>query len=78
MSLYIAPYDKPSHGKTKALLMHVRVPGQRWWHAVCFGNKRHYRRDGSCVHTEALTARLTPYGKAVTKIQPWGGGGGKP
>jgi hypothetical protein len=62
----------------KGLLVHVRVRGQRWYHLSCFGRKSHYRRDGSCEHTDALLAALTDYGRQVTKLQPWGDGEYKP
>src|SRR5947207_2494523 len=57
--MWAAPYEKPSHGKTKALVTLIPLRGQRWHHLCCFGNKRHYRQDGSCVHTDAVMARLT-------------------
>lgn len=58
----------------KGLLVHVRLPGQRWHHLACFGRKSHYFEDGGCEHTDALIARLTPYGRKVTKLQPFGDG----
>lgn len=58
----------------RGLLTHIRVRGQRWHHAACFGPKRHYRCDGTCIHTDALVARLTPLGRELTKILPFGDG----
>ena len=44
---------------------------------VCFRRKRHYRKDGSCKHTEALLAQMkpgyrqryvpSPFGKAAAR-----------
>jgi hypothetical protein len=50
--------------------MHIRIPGQRWFHLVCFGRLGHYYEDGACEHTDALLAEMTPYGKQVTKGSP--------
>lgn len=65
-------YSDP-RAKSSALVLHARLPRQRWWHLVCFGNLSHYYEDGGCEHTDAVLRNLTPYGKAVTKLQPFGG-----
>ena len=70
--IYIAPHSDRPEG-SKALLLHLRRRGQRWYSLVCFGNKGHYYADGGCEHTDALISNLTPYGKKVTKLAPFGG-----
>jgi hypothetical protein len=39
---------------------------------VCFGRKRHYRKDGSCKHTEALLSRMRPWHRARTDLTLFG------
>ena len=73
MSLYACPYTEDPKA-SKALMMCIRVPGQRWYHAVCFGRLGHYYEDGGCEHTDALLARLTDHGKSVVKVQSFGDG----
>lgn len=72
-----AEYSDDPQGP-KGLLTLIRVPGQRWHHLACFGNKSHYFSDGGCEHTDALFEALTDYGKQVTKLQPFGDGKFKP
>jgi len=47
--------------------------GRRTHKLVCFGTKRHYRKDGTCKHTAAILARLKPWHKARTHVTLWGG-----
>jgi hypothetical protein len=71
--LWVAPYGDNKAGP-KALMFLLRVPGQRWYHFACFGRKGHYYEDGHCEHSDALFAGyLTPEGKKLTKVQPFGG-----
>jgi hypothetical protein len=37
-----------------------RKPRSKWWKVVCFGQKGHYREDGSCAHTDEVLASLNP------------------
>jgi hypothetical protein len=61
-------------GPQKQLIMVVRDKARRGGHiAVCFGRKRHYRQDGSCVCLERLLKRMKPWYRARTRIDPWGG-----
>jgi len=39
---------------------------------VCFGRKRHYRKDGMCKHVEALLAGTRPWHRARTAVTLWG------
>ena len=49
--------------------------GARTRHALaCFGRKRHYRKDGSCKHTDALLSKMRPWHRARTDLTPFGGG----
>jgi hypothetical protein len=67
----VVPYSGP-RSSTSALLLHTRIPGQRWFHLVCFGRRGHYFEDGGCEHTDAAIERLTDYGRKVTKVVPFG------
>lgn len=55
------------------LVMHMRRKGQRWYALCCFGWKRHYRKDGTCKHTDLFMASLKPKYRRLTKVQPFGG-----
>lgn len=68
--------DRPEG--SKALLLCVRLKGQRWHHLCCFGRLGHYYADGACEHTDAFLSNLTPYGRTVVKLQPFGDGKKKP
>lgn len=57
----------------KGLILLIRVPRQRWYHLICFGRKRHYRKDGSCRHTDAALVRVKPELKPLVKVQGFGG-----
>jgi len=39
---------------------------------ACFGGKRHYRKDGTCKHLEALLAQMRPWHRARTSVTLWG------
>lgn len=57
----------------KCLVMLVRKRRSRYYALACFGRKRHYRKDGSCAHTEAILARVKPRARKLVKVNPWGG-----
>jgi len=40
---------------------------------VCFGSKRHYRKDGSCMHVEGLTSSVQPRYQGRVYLNPNGG-----
>jgi hypothetical protein len=71
--LWTCKYSDPRI-TTSALLLHCRVPGQRWYHLICFGRRCHYFEDGGCEHTDQLRTRLNDYGRKVTKLIPFGDG----
>jgi hypothetical protein len=60
-------------GEKKELLLLLRCKGQRWYHLCCFGRKRHYRKDGSCKHTDDVLAHVRPKFKPLVKVQAFGG-----
>lgn len=64
----------PKGCKTKTLVLLIRVRGQRWYHASCFGQRSHYKPDGSCFHTDELLASAQPDKRHLIKVQPWGDG----
>jgi len=47
--------------------------GPKLYHnIVCLGNRRHYRKDGTCRHTEALLGLMRPWHRARATVTPWG------
>lgn len=58
--------------KGKTLVLLVRVPGQRWYHAWCDGPKSHYDERGGCVHIDELLERTKPAKRHLIKVQPFG------
>ena len=57
------------HGE---LILLARKPRSRRYTVVCFGRKRHYRKDGSCKHTDQVQALAAQAGERV-KVDGWGG-----
>lgn len=42
-------------------------------HLVCFGKKRHYRKDGTCIHSQSLVAQLkSDWYRRRTWLTPFG------
>lgn len=60
-------------GDKKELILIVRKPRSKWYRVVCCGRKKHYRKDGTCKHTEAVLASMKPEIAARTKVDGWGG-----
>ena len=60
------------------LLLPIGSPGPmskpaRRWELACFGPKRHYRKDGLCVHTESLLrAMRSDWYRARTRVLLFG------
>lgn len=46
--------------KHSTIIVVLRKPRSKWWTIVCFGQKGHYRKDGSCVHTDEVLECLNP------------------
>jgi len=57
-----------------ALIVVGRRHRSKWYSVTCFGRKRHYRKDGSCKHTDAVLEMLKPELRERTRINGWGGG----
>jgi hypothetical protein len=51
----------------------AKRPRGRLYTVVCFGSKRHYRKDGCCKHTDEVLARIKPDAKGRVRVDPWGG-----
>lgn len=68
---------KPSNPRYKqgTIVMLTRRRRSKWWKAVCFGQKTHYRKDGTCVHTDDLLASLNPELVPVDRVRVEGFGG---
>lgn len=60
-------------GDRKEVILMLRRPRSKWWHLCCIGRKRHYRKDGTCKHTEQLLGQIKPEVRPRVKIDPWGG-----
>ena len=46
--------------KSGTICMVVRGKRSKWWEVLCFGQKGHYAKDGSCAHTDEVAANLNP------------------
>ena len=67
MALYVIP-------ETKELLA-VMVLGEAQRQRVsiaCFGGKRHYVKDGTCLHTDAFLAAMKPWWRSRADVAPFG------
>jgi hypothetical protein len=62
-------------GRKKELILLTQYKKSKWFRLVCFGRKRHYRQDGTCVHTDEVLARVKPKVRYRVKIDPFGGKG---
>lgn len=63
----------------KRLILCLPIKGGRGAHrVVCFGPRKHYRKDGTCIDTDELLARMKPWYRSRAKIDPWGGKPPKP
>lgn len=60
-------------GHKKELILLTQYKKSKWFRLVCFGRKRHYRKDGTCVHTDEVMARVKPKIRYRIKIDPFGG-----
>lgn len=59
--------------KKEVILLLSEGKGPKVRHkAVCFGRRRHYRKDGMCKHLEALLAGMRPWHRARTAVTLWG------
>ena len=61
-------------GDRKEVILLLQRPGQRWYSLCCIGRKRHYRKDGTCKHTENILSHyVKPKARKLVKVDPWGG-----
>ena len=60
-------------GDKKELTLLIKPKGSRVHLLCCFGPKRHYRKDGTCKHTEDVLAHMSPWHRARTKVDGFGG-----
>lgn len=60
-------------GDRKEMILLVRRPRSKWFSLCCIGRKRHYRKDGSCKHTEEILANVKPEIRPRVKVRPFGG-----
>lgn len=60
-------------GDKKEIVMLMRRKRSKWYRLVCIGRKRHYRKDGSCKHTELFLEHMKPDIRNRTRVDGWGG-----
>lgn len=73
----IVVIGKPSSPryKTSTIVMLTRKHRSKWFKVICFGQKTHYRKDGTCVHTDELVAALNPELAPLERVRVEGFGG---
>ena len=62
----------PRGGPTLVFLLPLGGRPWRRWELICFGPKRHYRKDGACAHVEAALGSMRPWHRSRTRLVPWG------
>ena len=60
-------------GDKKEMIMLLKKSRSKYYALVCIGRKRHYRKDGTCKHTESVLADIKPEIRDLVKIDLWGG-----
>lgn len=65
----------PPRCKSSTLIVVGRKARSKWWWVECFGQKSHYRKDGTCAHTDEVIARLNPEVVPVERVRVKGFGG---
>jgi hypothetical protein len=60
-------------GDKKEIILLIKPSRSPVYRLCCIGRKRHYRKDGSCKHTEDLLARMNPWHRARTILDGFGG-----
>lgn len=85
MAVYIGKPSPPSSkSKTLILLLPLGSPNPnskptRKWHLACFGNKRHYHKDGTCAHTDGIISAMNrDWYRQRTQFLPFGDNARKP
>lgn len=63
--MFIAP------DRSVQLLLHK--PRSRWFSLCCIGRKAHYRKDGSCKHTDEVLEAIRADVRSRVRITPRGG-----
>lgn len=60
-------------GHNKEVILLLRKPRSKWFSLCCIGRKKHYRKDGTCVHTDDVLKNIKPEEKYRVKVDPFGG-----
>lgn len=60
-------------GDRKELILLLRHHRSKRYHLCCIGRKRHYRKDGTCKHTESVLASIKPRIRKTVIVDGWGG-----
>jgi hypothetical protein len=56
------------------LVLCLPILGGRGAHSVvCFGPKKHYRKDGMCRDVDEILARMKPWYRSRARVDRWGG-----
>lgn len=57
---------------TKEMVLLMRKPRRKTYSLICFGRKKHYRKDGTCKHTDAIMSNVKPEYEGKVKVVPFG------
>lgn len=60
-------------GDKKEMIMLLQKARSKWYSLMCVGQKRHYRKNGTCKHTGAVLSRIKPESRYRIKINGYGG-----
>lgn len=60
-------------GDKKEIILLFRPKRSKWFRLICFGRKRHYRKDGTCKHTDDVLNMTKPEIRPRVKVDGWGG-----
>lgn len=60
-------------GDKKELILLIKSEQDKRLHLCCFGRKHHYRKDGTCRHTEDVLASIKPWHRARVVVDGFGG-----
>ncbi len=75
-AMFVGRPSSPRY-KQGTIVMLTRRKRSKWWKLICFGQKTHYRSDGSCAHTDEVLEHLNPerVPRERVRVQGFGGEG---